>query len=416
MASTKKTKQKVKPSKRSVATNKQKKNAKSAKKTVKTAKAVKAVKNTKIPAAKKVTKKTTKQKKSAGAKTASAKATSAKSTSTKTTSAKATGAKSTSTKTTSAKTTKSKLSVAKTVVVKASKVKTVQKAPVKDSSKLPHFQSPTKEMLQLFRTAAKDKRKLLKEQSKITKAPNFLSKQDKKWKKYNMDLRIHSPARDSYFFSTAEDACTALVRLAKAKGLDVITVTDLYNMSHLEDLKKIAEVEGVRVIPGFEFICRLSTCDDLTFLALFPETYTSAQVDGVLTMLGIPSSLAAKINLRVELPLEQIIKIVESNEGVLIPTHIDKTPTRQQVVKILINNFGFHAFDLVYAEDVKFFQDGWPNGEFTFFTFSNSTSLAQIGNRNSSLRLPREGFAGLRDIIQRRAGDGYAPSYGAQIN
>jgi len=312
-----------------------------------------------------------------------------------------------------------KVKTTKTAAAKAVGVKAAQKVkqpPIPlskkiekrvETSKLPHFQSPTKEMLQLFRTAAKDKRKLLKEKSKLTKAPNFLSKQDKKWKKYNMDLRIHSPAMDSYFFSSAEDACTALVRLAKAKGLDVITVTDLYNLSHLDDLKRIADVEKIRVIPGFEFACRLSTCDDLTFLALFPETYSSVQIDGVMTALGVPAGLAAKINLRIELPLEQIVKIVESHEGVLIPTHIDKTPTRQQVVKILINNFGFHAFDLVYAEDVKFFQEGWPNGEFTFFTFSNSTSLAQIGNRNSSLRMPREGFDGLRDIVQRRTIDNH---------
>jgi hypothetical protein len=272
-------------------------------------------------------------------------------------------------------------------------------------SKSKHFLSPTKEMLQLFKTAAKEKKKLLQAKTKQINTPNFLSKPDKKWRRYNMDLRIHSPAMNSYFFSSSEDSCTALVRLAKAKGLDVITVTDLYNVNYLEALKKRAMIEGLRIIPGFEFACKLGYCDDLQFLALFPENFSSAQINSILNSLGVASGLAAKINLKINLHLEQIIQVVEGNGGVLIPTHIDKTPIRQETAKILINMFGFHAFDLLYAEDVQFFKTIWPAGEFTFFNFSNSNSLAQIGNRNSSLRMPKEGFEGLKDIVQRRAGN-----------
>jgi glycerophosphoryl diester phosphodiesterase len=275
-----------------------------------------------------------------------------------------------------------------------------------NNSKPKHFLSPTKEMLQLFKVAAREKKKLLQAKTRKINTPNFLSKPDRKWKEYNMDLRIHSPAMDSYFFSSSEDSCTALVRLAKAKGLDVITVTDLYNMNYLEALKKRAAIEGIRIIPGFEFTCKLGFCDDLQFLALFPEEFSSPQINLVLNSLGVASNLAARINLRINLPIEKIIQVIEDNEGILIPTHIDKTPIRQETAKVLIDMFGFHAFDLLYADDVQFFKQIWPAGEFTFFNFSNSNSLAQIGNRNSSLRMPKEGFDGLKNIVQRRVGSG----------
>ncbi len=265
-----------------------------------------------------------------------------------------------------------------------------------------HLQPPTKEMLTLFKKMAKDKKQTQKIKEKRTKTSNFISKPNKKWKEYNLDLRIHQPIVDSYFFSTFKDTYTAIVRLAKAKGLNAIAITDLYDLSCLDELKQIAEKEQIRIFPGFEFSCGLGACNDLQFIALFNEDTSAGEMNKIFSSLGVGNTLASKINLKIALPLDEIITTIEGYNGILIPTHIDKNPLRLDAVRVLIDKFGFHVFDLLHSEDLHYFRKNWPSGEFTFLTFSNSNSLSQVGSRISSVRLPSEGFYGFKDVVNRR--------------
>jgi hypothetical protein len=69
---------------------------------------------------------------------------------------------------------------------------------------------------------------------------------------------------------------------------------------------------------------------------------------------------------------------------------------------VLVDDFGFHVFDLVYPDSPECFREKWPDGGFSFFSFSGANSLGQIGNRASKLRLLTPGFAGIKELVQRR--------------
>ena len=96
------------------------------------------------------------------------------------------------------------------------------------------------------------------------------------------------------------------------------------------------------------------------------------------------------------------MKIIESKGGVVIPSHVDKTPNRQSAIAELIERYGFHCFDLVHPENTEYFKDFWPDGGFTFFSFSNANSLAQVGTRVTKARLLNPTFDGIKQLVARR--------------
>ncbi len=124
------------------------------------------------------------------------------------------------------------------------------------------FGTPPPEALQAFRKARAERvilmRKVRKE-SAVAKA-QFLSKGSKSGKKYSFDLRIHSPRTDGYFSTGGVEAASALVRLAKAKGLDLIAVTDFYNTEYIEAVREAAAKAKVIVLPGFDICCQIGEC------------------------------------------------------------------------------------------------------------------------------------------------------------
>jgi hypothetical protein len=72
------------------------------------------------------------------------------------------------------------------------------------------------------------------------------------------------------------------------------------------------------------------------------------------------------------------------------------------VIPELVENYGFRAFDLAYADSSAFFKKRWPKIKFQLFTFSDANALAQIGSRNAKVKMPTPGFEGLKDLISRQ--------------
>ena len=68
----------------------------------------------------------------------------------------------------------------------------------------------------------------------------------------------------------------------------------------------------------------------------------------------------------------------------------------------LVEKFGIRAFDLTYPENTDFFRERWPAGQFTFFSFSNSTALAQIGSRIAKVKLTTPTFEGIKELVTRK--------------
>ena len=263
--------------------------------------------------------------------------------------------------------------------------------------------SPTPRMLSPFRRAAKEtkrKQKALERDRKEKRG--FLAKHPKDGKQYNIDLRIHSPGSRGYFSLGGVDCGAALVRVAKVKGLDVIAITDYVNASHVDEVRKVGLEENIHVIPGVDLRCRVGDCDEVFLTALFPEEFDGQRLFQVLSDLGVSQDSFGDSRYVLPIEFEEVIDIIEKNGGVVIPTRIDKTPYQQLALPDLIERFGFHAFDVVHPENLEFFRERWPEGQFTFFTFSNANSLAQVGSRSDKVRLAVPGFEGIKQIVQWR--------------
>ncbi len=266
-----------------------------------------------------------------------------------------------------------------------------------------YLQPPSPSLLRSFRKAAEEKRKLARAVQKAkAKGEKFLAKPLKQGKKYSIDLRIHSPASIGYFSTGGVDPAPALVRLAKVKGIDTIAVTDFHDASFVDLVRSLASGTPVTIIPGVDIRCQVEDCREVYLTALFPETTTAVDIERILQVLEIPQEARGRRDFCLATPLKQILETVESNGGIVIPSRVDKTPYRQLAISTLIEKFGFHAFDVVHPENTEFFRERWPEGEFTFFTFSNANALAQIGSRVAKVRMTSPGFEGIKELVRRR--------------
>ena len=222
-------------------------------------------------------------------------------------------------------------------------------------------------------------------------------------KSYVMDLRIHSPASLGYLGIEGIDTAPALVRLARVKGLDMIALTDYSSGAFIDRVREAAKDSSVTVIPGFVIRCALPNCNDVILSCLFPEDFGTREIEGVLEALGIPRSAFGDRKHIVKIPFEEILSTIESKGGIALPSRMDKTPYRLSVLPTLVEQYGFRAFDLAYADSVKFFKTRWPKVKFHLFSFSNANALAQVGSRIAKLKMQDPGFAGIRAIIARQA-------------
>ena len=261
------------------------------------------------------------------------------------------------------------------------------------------FTTPDEEVLANFRKISTEKRKQAKASSKKTSTTNFLAKPPLKGKKYTIDLRIHTPGTIGYFVSGGINPGPALGRLAKVKGLDIIGLTNFYDPT-LSD-KVLEKVGEVCVLPGVDLRCSINGCDEVYFTVLFREGTKSEVIQAALGELEVPQSARGNRGFLMTQPITDITRVLEKHGGLIIPSRLDKTPNRMRAVAELVEQ-GFHVFDLIHPESVEYFRERWPDGGFTFLSFSNAGALAQIGTRMSEVKLTSRGFDGLKELCGRR--------------
>jgi len=262
--------------------------------------------------------------------------------------------------------------------------------------------TPTDQMLKPFREAAKRNQSRQKEKAKNQKKTGFLAKPGKSAKKVYMDLRVHSPASEGYLTTGGVDPATAMVKLAKAKGLDMIAVTDYHSAEFIDIIKRCANETSVTIIPGLDLKCSIGSCNEVNLVALFPENYSKQDLDKVLEALNIPSSKRGLRNYTIAMNVKDVIKQIEAQGGCIIPSRLDITPSRIQALHELVESHGFHVFDLAHPDNPDYFKENWPSGEFTFLSFSNATALGQIGARAMPTKLPDGGFSAIKNLASRR--------------
>ncbi len=263
--------------------------------------------------------------------------------------------------------------------------------------------NPPEKVLKPFREAAKRNRTLLKAQAqKVQKGKAFLAKQPTKGKKYSMDLRVHAPNTVGYFHAGGMPPGACLARLAAAKGVDLIGVADYYNAQYIDIVQQTLGKEDFRILPGMVVCCQLGSCQEVFLLTLFRDGTPASELYSLLDALDVPSAAYGNREYRLSKSLSETISIIEARGGVIIPSRCDKTPYRQMALPTLIDEFGFHTFDLAHPDSPEIFRGRWPNGEFTFVSFSSATALGQIGNRVAKVRLPEGGFEGIKQLVARR--------------
>jgi hypothetical protein len=220
-------------------------------------------------------------------------------------------------------------------------------------------------------------------------------------KNYTMDLRVHSPASLGYLAIEGIDSAPAIVRLAKVKGLDLIAVTDFYSGDFIDRVVTAARDSSLTIIPGVDLRCRVGSCDDVIISSLFPENTTTQRINDFLELLNVPTAMRGNKDYLVKMPIEEILFNVEAFAGLALPSHMDKTPHRMAAIPILVEKYGFRAFDLAYADSAAYFKRRWPKQKFQLFTFSNANALAQVGSRSARVKMSVPGFAGLRELVGR---------------
>lgn len=218
---------------------------------------------------------------------------------------------------------------------------------------------------------------------------------------YTMDLRIHSPASLGYFHVKELDTAPALVRLARVKGLDVIAITDFFNSDFVDKVVEAAKGTSLIVIPGVNLRCQVGACSEVVLTCLFPEKTTSAHLKNFLSRLKVPESAAGSEAFVLTLPLPRILALIEEFGGAAFPSRMDKTPQQMYVIPDLVEQYGFRAFDLAYAESADFFKKRWPKIKFKFFSFSNARALAQVGSRMAKVKMLTPGFPGIKELVMR---------------
>lgn len=222
-----------------------------------------------------------------------------------------------------------------------------------------------------------------------------------KGKTYTLDLRIHSPASLGYLGIQGLDTAPALVRLAKVKGIDVIALTDYHSGSYIDRIVTAAKNSELTVIPGVDLRCEIAGCDEVTLTVLFNEGTTSSQVAEFLEMIKVPESAAGNRDYTIKTPFDKILTAVEYFSGAAFPSRIDKTPSRMQIIPILVDHYGFRTFDIAYHETSEFFKKHWPKTKFNLYSFSEANALAQVGSRTATVKLANPDFAAIKDLVQR---------------
>ena len=266
------------------------------------------------------------------------------------------------------------------------------------------FGTPPPEALRAFRKARAERVMLLRKVRKESASARaqFLAKGFKAGKKYSFDLRIHSPGTEGYFSTGGVEAASALVRLAKAKGLDLIAVTDFYSTEYIDAVRESAAKAKIIVIPGFDICCQIGECREVFFTVLFPQDTPVTVLNETLRALDVPEGAEGSRALVLEDSIAQVVEIIESRGGMLIPSRIDKNPYRQLAIRELVEIHGFRTFDLVHPDNTDFFRERWPSGGFLFFSFSNANALAQVGSRIVRMRLPTASFEAIKEVAQRQ--------------
>ncbi len=225
-----------------------------------------------------------------------------------------------------------------------------------------------------------------------------------KSKSFLLDLRVQSPEALGSLGLGSLEIAPALIRLARAKGLDVIGVADQFSARFVDQAIAASQGSGITVIPGVVIRSKIDGCDDVNLLCLFDSATSGQQIHEFLHAIGVSAKDIGNKKLILDTDLARILQEAESRGAICIPTRMDKTPYTVLAIPDLVEKYGFRTFDLCYPETTKQFKLRWPKIKFQFLSFSNASSLAQVGSRAAKLKLSTPEFSSIKGGLIQRVG------------
>lgn len=214
-----------------------------------------------------------------------------------------------------------------------------------------------------------------------------------------LDLHIHTP--QSLCYSDVTVKPEQIVDAAVVSGLHAIAITDHNTVAGIEEIRRIADKEGLVVFPGIELTTRGGH-----FLAIFEIDTSLMQLDKLLDDLGVVPENRGDGAEPISGEVEGILMKVVNSGGVVIAAHIERWPSGFLETKESRSaKMAIHASPYLSALEITVAQnrEQWNNGQmrgypkkYACIQGSDAHAPDEVGRRPFLVRMEKVGLAALR--------------------
>ena len=236
--------------------------------------------------------------------------------------------------------------------------------------------------------------------------------------KFNADMHIHSvlsPCGD------IEMSPSAIVATAKARGMDIIGLTDHNSTLNADVTRRLGEKAGLHVLMGAE----VTTKEEVHCLAFMPTTEKLAEFQAFLDSrviffendvdkFGYQLVVDEEENVldqvphllinALDLPMLELQQKVYQMGGIFIPAHIDRpTFSLSSQLGFVPSGLKYHAMELSYycrRDGYKFLETHPWFSDLNFIQSSDAHFVPDIAKINSVLEMPFFSFDNFRDALR----------------
>ena len=235
---------------------------------------------------------------------------------------------------------------------------------------------------------------------------------------FKADMHIHSvlsPCGD------IDMSPLAIVETAKARGMDIIGLTDHNSTLNADVTRRLGEKVGLHVLMGAE----VTTKEEVHCLAFMPTTEKLAEFQAFLDSrviffendvdrFGYQLVVDEEENIvdqvphllinALDLPMLKLQQKVYQMGGIFIPAHIDRpTFSLSSQLGFVPSGLKFHAMELSYyckRDGYKFLEDHPWFSDLNFIQSSDAHFVPDIAKIHSVLEMPFFSFDNFKDALR----------------
>jgi PHP family Zn ribbon phosphoesterase len=217
-----------------------------------------------------------------------------------------------------------------------------------------------------------------------------------------IDLHIHTP--ESTCYSDKSVTPEQIVAASLAANLDMIAITDHNTFQSIESIRKAAEGQKLRILPGVELSLKSGH-----FLAIFDVDTPVSKLQTFLVEIGIKQTSWGDGAFLIECEIEEVFRKVHLLGGVVIAAHIERWPSgflesnEPRKVKMAIHASPYvSALEITIAQDKKLWNSGQMRGfpaKRACIQSSDAHSPADVGRRPVFVKMEKLDIASLRSAF-----------------